>query len=153
MIAYYLGFTNTVYTIIIAPLMEEIFFRGFVLGTPFGRNKDYRLWTPGRFFHLLFSSLLFALAHIFKHSTVFSFDTLVFVLVYYGANGIPLGFVYLWTKTILWCFIVHIVFNISTLLGASKYIFYTLVGISIVIVIAYGIKIVKTRENPSVHVD
>lgn len=88
-------------TVISAPIMEEILFRGFLIGTCFKQNFIVAL---------LFSSLLFGLAH--KPTNLGSFTL-------YTGMGLILGMLFKQTKKLEVCILLHAANN---LLGLIAYL-------------------------------
>lgn len=84
--------TTFIHVCILAPVIEEILIRGFVLGSLQS--------TFGVFFALLVSALLFALLHFNMVQTLSAFIC-----------GLILGVLYLKTGSILCCMIAHCVYN------------------------------------------
>jgi len=95
---------NNFYSInsaILAPLIEEIFYRGYMLGT-FSKNSknEVNLWI------IILTSTLFSLGHIF----IMGENVLVYIILL--IFGICAGVSYVNFRTILWSFIAHMVINI-----------------------------------------
>ncbi|MCH5280097.1 MAG: CPBP family intramembrane metalloprotease [Lachnospiraceae bacterium] len=84
--------TSLLQVCIIAPIIEEILMRGFVLG---GLKNTYGAITA-----LLFSSLLFALLHFNMVQTLSAF-----------VCGVILGLLYIKTNSIFCCIIAHCGYN------------------------------------------
>ena len=87
---------------IIAPLMEEIFYRGYMLGS-FCRktdemNRESLKW-------ILLTSILFSIGHIFILGR--NLLLYIYVLIF----GFIEGIIYVNTKTISWVYIAHMVNN------------------------------------------
>jgi len=87
---------------IIAPLMEEIFYRGYILGSLCGKademNRESLKW-------ILLTSILFSIGHIFILGR--NLLLYIYVLIF----GFIEGIIYVNTKTISWVYIAHMVNN------------------------------------------
>lgn len=83
--------------VIVAPIVEELIFRGIFTNYFFNSNKKYSKWII-----LLTSSLLFGLAHEVEPSMS---------LLYYSSVGAVLGITYLYTKDIKYNIILHFINN------------------------------------------
>lgn len=84
-------------TIVIAPIVEEILFRGIIMGE---LQKAFRPWAA-----ILLQTLIFGAAHMFIFQSIFA------VVV-----GIFLGIIYYKTKSICASIICHGVFNLSVMI-------------------------------------
>jgi len=91
--------------IFFAPLFEEILFRGYMLGTLYKWNHDEWRW-------ISLTSFLFASGHIFRYYPTFPLDELVWAMFISFIGGLFLGFFYVWSRTILWCFLFHMLYNL-----------------------------------------
>lgn len=83
---------ETVQVVLIAPFLEELFFRGVILPA---LERYTGFWTA-----LILSSVLFAFAHGF-----------VLAVFIQGVVGLVLGFAYLKTRNIWFCMVLHGVYN------------------------------------------
>jgi len=87
---------------IIAPLMEEIFYRGYMLGSFCAKADEMNIeslkW-------ILFTSILFSIGHVFILGR--KLLPYIYVLIF----GFVEGMVYVKTKTISWVYIVHMASN------------------------------------------
>lgn len=97
-----------IFTCWIAPLTEEIVFRGLVM-TSLERYKKFHL-------DVLVSSCLFSLIHILQHGWV------VTDFVTYFVPGMILGVLFRYTQSIYWSIAAHVLWN-SFLLVVSILIF------------------------------
>lgn len=86
------------YTVFIAPLCEEIVFRGLMITSLEGSMK--------KIFAVLITSLLFSIVHLPS----------VIALGYTLLLGLVLGFVYIKTKSLIPCILMHMAFNASNYL-------------------------------------
>jgi membrane protease YdiL (CAAX protease family) len=86
----------TVLAIIVAPLVEELIFRGIVM--------NYFFKNSGWWINVVLSGLIFGYFHVFQ---AFSF----FDMMQYSAMGIMLAFVYKKTKQIQYAMLVHLLNN------------------------------------------
>lgn len=87
---------NDLPRIFFAPLEEEIFFRGYMLGTLCQHNHNKWKW-------ILLTSFLFASGHIFRYYPTFPLDKLSWGIFTTFIGGMVLGFLYVRLRTILWC--------------------------------------------------
>ena len=93
----------------LAPLVEELFFRGLLLQ---GLERSFRRWTA-----VLVSSVLFALPHVVPTL----FGTIVAVLTTF-AVGVGLAWVFIWSRNLAIPIVAHAGFNAIALalaVGAS----------------------------------
>jgi len=106
-------------SLVLAPIPEEIFFRGYILGRV--TNGKTKLTLRRALFAHLLASLIFALSHVFKYDLAgisFSFGF-----------GLIMGFTYLMTGSILLPSIVHTGFNfliIVSLVSESSILVFSL---------------------------
>lgn len=127
------------YFILLAPIVEELFFRGFILDKLYNIQKKPII-------PILYSSFLFSLIHFNPFNTLnFGFTLLLIFLL-----GICLGLIYVATKNILYPILFHIVCNLIVYIKGYyekeyletisllnfNYQYWTLVGISIVLFIS-----------------
>ncbi len=117
-----------VYTVIMAPLLEEILFRGLMLGA---LKKEMPSWVA-----IAISALAFGAAHGNPIG-----------IIYATLFGVLLGWVFIRTKSILPCIILHMGFN-ATALACEGGIPYIIVILAIPVAI-YGIVSIykNTKEN------
>lgn len=97
-----------IYAIIIAPVVEEIFFRKFTFKIMNNDNK---------YFYMILSSLMFALWHIQVTKNIYQ-DLYVFFVIFLLSNFY--GFVYERYRDVRYCIITHSVFNAISLIIASS---------------------------------
>lgn len=89
---------------ILAPFMEEFFFRGLI----FTKLEKY-----GTGFAILISGLLFGIAH-----------TQIVTIIFATIAGIALGYIYAKTRNLMVTVIIHVIYNFSTCLSQyNKYFF------------------------------
>lgn len=96
-----------IYAIIIAPVVEEIFFRKFTFKIMNNENK---------YFYMILSSLMFALWHIQVTKNIYQ-DLYVFFVIFLLSNFY--GFIYERYRDVRYCIITHSVFNAISLIIAS----------------------------------
>lgn len=96
-----------IYAIIIAPVVEEIFFRKFTFKIMNNDNK---------YFYMILSSLMFALWHIQVTNNIYQ-DLYVFFVIFLLSNFY--GFVYEKYRDVRYCIITHSVFNVISLIIVS----------------------------------
>lgn len=96
-----------IYAIIIAPVVEEIFFRKFTFKIMNNDNK---------YFYMILSSLMFALWHIQVTNNIYQ-DLYVFFVIFLLSNFY--GFIYERYRDVRYCIITHSVFNAISLIIAS----------------------------------
>ena len=96
-----------IYAIIIAPIVEEIFFRKFTFEIMNNENK---------YFYMILSSLMFALWHIQVTKNIYQ-DLYVFFVIFLLSNFY--GFVYEKYRDVRYCIITHSVFNAISLIIAN----------------------------------
>lgn len=96
-----------IYAIIIAPIVEEIFFRKFTFKIMNNDNK---------YFYMILSSFMFALWHIQVTNNIYQ-DLYVFFVIFLLSNFY--GFVYERYRDVRYCIITHSVFNAISLIIAS----------------------------------
>ncbi len=107
-----------IYTVLVAPLCEEIVFRGLILGALKGNMP--------RIAAILLSALAFSLIHL--PSPI--------ALGYTFVLGLILGFVFYYTKSLLPCILAHTLFN------ATNYLLFIPKNIGLYIVLAISIPFV-----------
>lgn len=116
--------------IIFAPLLEEIFYRGYMLGTLCKSNHDERRWRPEDLVWIVFAGLLFALGHIFS-----TYPRALMINIF--AGSLSLGFLYVWSRTILWSYLAHMLYNLSIPFGFVHQYFCILTIFSVIILLMY----------------
>ena len=131
-IVYYFDI-NKLESKIFGPLFEEIFFRGYMLGTLCKRNHNKWKWRLIDLVWIIFTSILFASGHVFK-----GYSSISILSIFVG--GLLLGFLYVRLRTILWCFLVHMLYNLSMPLGITSLYFSFLAIFSIIILLIYLLK-------------
>lgn len=89
--------------VVFSPVPEEIFFRGFILGTFTDGNMSKSLKVVVG--SLLLSSLIFSVSHIFRS---YFFPDFLGIFLF----GLVLGFFYLWTQSILLPAAIHTTWNL-----------------------------------------
>lgn len=95
-----------IYSIIIAPIIEEIFFRKFT----------FKMMNTGnKYFYIILSSLVFALWHIQVTKNIYQ-DLYVFFAIFLLSNCY--GFIYERYRDVRYCIITHSVFNAISLIIA-----------------------------------
>ena len=124
-------FLAVIYTVFIAPLCEEIVFRGLMMTSLEGSMK--------KIFAVLITGVLFSLVHL---PSVIAFG-------YTFLLGLVLGFVYIKTKSLIPCILMHMAFNASNyLLFIPKNIgLYILLAISIPLTVYALIDIMRKVRN------
>ena len=108
---YHLSLFLILQAVFFGPLFEEIFFRGYIFDiSSLGfRNEIYREYSG-----IWVSSFLFAMIHLdYTKTTTFMGDFIVFILA-----GSALGVLRWYTRSLLYCTIVHMAFNLTMLLCA-----------------------------------
>jgi len=103
-IVYYFK-TGDIAGIFFAPLFEEIFFRGYLLGTLCQHDQNEWKW-------ILLTSFLFGSSHIFQKYPTFPLTESIWAVFTPFIGGLFLGFLYMRLRTILWCFLVHMLYNL-----------------------------------------
>lgn len=83
-------------SIIIIPIIEEVVFRGLIL------NRLIQEKSKKALFSIVLSSILFALIHDFEIASL---------MISFGL-GIIIGYIYVFTKNLFYCFIFHICYNL-----------------------------------------
>lgn len=131
--------------IIIAPFIEELFFRGYLLGAR-RRRSDQWEWTADQLVWISFTSILFALSHVFKYY-VTDPSSMLFPLLSIFVFSIVLGCLYIRLRTILWCFLVHMLYNLSSAFGITVIVFYLFTTLSVIILSMYLVKLRTQRNN------
>lgn len=126
------------YFILLAPIVEELFFRGFILTKIYNFNRQPII-------PILYSSLLFSLIHFNPFNTLnFGFTLMLAFLL-----GLCLGSIYVLTKNILYPILFHCICNLIVYARGVfekeylevisffnfNYQYWTLVGISISLII------------------
>lgn len=106
-----------IYTVVIAPICEELVFRGLMLTTLNGKAPK---WAA-----IIGVALIFGLIHSFPIGFIYAFSL-----------GIVLGWLFYFTGSLLPCIIVHMLFN------ASNYLSYIPNGIGIYIAMAISIPLI-----------
>ena len=96
-----------IYAIIIAPIVEEIFFRKFTFKIMNNDNK---------YFYMILSSLMFAIWHIQVTKNIYQ-DLYVFFVIFLLSNFY--SFIYERYRDVRYCIITHSVFNAISLIIAS----------------------------------
>lgn len=101
---------NNLDLIVVAPLVEEIFFRGLMLGILCKRN--YKEWRriPIEYLWIPFTSLLFALGHVLRYYPAFPpsmWNQIYLIMI----GSLIHGLLYVWFRTILWSVSVHMLHN------------------------------------------
>lgn len=89
-------------TVLLAPVAEELLYRGLIFGTLYERSK---------LLAYIASTLLFALVHIVGYITIYDLPTLLLCLLQYLPAGLCLGFAYARTGSILTPILAHIAVN------------------------------------------
>jgi hypothetical protein len=103
-VVYYFNINNF-HDIFFAPLYEEIFFRGFILGMLSQHNNNEWKW-------ISLTSFFFASGHVFTYYPAFPANELAGTIGTTFVGGLFFGFLYVRLRTILWCFLVHILHNL-----------------------------------------
>ncbi len=120
---------NALEVIFFAPLLEEIFYRGYMLGTLCKHDYDGWKWKPRDLGWIAFTSLLFALGHIYTQPRALMLNIFI--------SSLPLGFLYIRTRTILWSFLVHMLYNLTMSFGLIHLYFPVLIVFSAIILLVY----------------
>jgi len=133
LVVIYLGLTVAHYfdisdlpLIFFAPLNEEIFFRGYMLGTL--SKSNYDKWK-----RILLTSVLFALAHIFTYHSTYPLDKVAWTIFAPFIGGMFFGFLYMQSKTILWCFLAHMLYNLFSSYRISMLILYLFILLGVLL--------------------
>ena len=145
-LAWYLGLEYLT-GVISAPMVEELYFRGYMLGAFNKLGENHEKWRLSELVWILFSSLLFTLSHILKYYPTFPSSTgsLLFSLFF---ASLVLGFLYIRSGTILWSFLVHMLYNLASPFGINETAFYLLAASSTIIILTYLLKhFLSTRKN------
>lgn len=103
-IAYFFG-RNNLEGIFLAPLFEEIFFQGYMLGSLSQHNRGELKW-------ILLTSVLFALGHIIRYYPTFPLYQSIYAILNAFIGGMFFGLLYVWSRTILWSFSAHMIYNL-----------------------------------------
>ena len=141
LVVYYFD-TYDITAIFLAPLFEEIFFRGYMLGTLCNTNEwKWRLIDLG---WIIITSLLFALSHVFRY---YPNGNILVIFV----SSLSYGFLYVRLRTILWCFLAHMVCNLSIPFGTWHLYFYILTIFSIIILLTYLLKLLKGQLEKNIR--
>lgn len=106
---------NYVWTVAVAPIFEEILFRGGILGT----LKKYGNW-----FAVIVSALLFGLAH-----------TNIAQMLYATALGMMLGIMYVRAGSVTPCIITHIAINLIGISIAISYTAHNMILLAILVLV------------------
>ena len=125
--------------VISAPLVEELYFRGYMLGAFSKLGEKHEKWRLSELVWILFSSLLFTLSHILKYYPTFLSSTGSLLLSLFFAS-LVLGFLYIRLRTILWSFLVHMGYNLASPFGINQIAFYLLAASSTTIISIYLLK-------------
>lgn len=113
-----------------APLTEELFFRGYMLGFFSESNhKDLKNILIDSWW-ILYTSILFGLSHLFVDG--YSITSMLLTTI----GGISLGTLYIRFKTVFWCFAAHMLYNLAFAMGIGDIAFVFLVMIPIIITIS-----------------
>lgn len=128
---------NYLWMVLVAPVFEEVLFRGGLLGT---------LKKHGNWFAVIVSALLFGLAHVN-----------ISQMLYATALGIMLGIMYVRAGSVVPCIITHICINffgitIATFYGAENMGVLAILGLMVVAAVITGIvlliiTLVKHRDK------
>lgn len=128
---------NYLWMVLVAPVFEEVLFRGGLLGT---------LKKHGNWFAVIVSALLFGLAHVN-----------ISQMLYATALGIMLGIMYVRAGSVVPCIITHICINffgitIATFYGAENMGVLAILGLLVVAAVITGIvlliiTLVKHRDK------
>ena len=89
-------------TVVLAPVAEELLYRGIIFGTLDERN---------RFWAFLVSTVLFAAVHVVGYVTAYDLQTLLLCFVQYLPAGLCLGLAYSRSGSILTPILAHIAIN------------------------------------------
>jgi len=122
--------------VISAPMVEELHFRGYMLGASSKLGEKHEKWRLSELLWILFSSLLFTLSHIVKYYPTFPSSMGSLLLSIFFA-GLVLGFLYIRLRTILWSILVHMSYNLASPFGINEIAFYLLAGFSTTIISTY----------------
>jgi len=88
--------------ILLAPILEEFFFRGYLLGSFKGKET---LQNPTRLIgSILLSSIIFSVSHVFVR-----YSPIDYVIAF--SLGLLCGFVFVFSRSIVYSVSVHMVFN------------------------------------------
>lgn len=104
-----------IYTVILAPICEELVFRGLIISSLEGATKK---WAA-----VIISAALFSIVHL---------PSLI-ALSYTFLLGLVLGFVYIKTKSLIPCILLHMAFN------ASNYLLFIPKSVGLYILLAISI--------------
>lgn len=89
-------------TVLLAPVAEELLYRGLIFGTLYERSK---------LLAYVLSTLLFAVVHVVGYVSIYEPMTLLLCLLQYLPAGLCLGFAYARTGSILTPILAHIAVN------------------------------------------
>lgn len=108
-IVYFFDVTNFS-GVFLAPLLEEIFFRGYMLGSFVALKNNEWKWRS-TIAPMLFTSFLFAFGHLFNYYPTFPLS-MWFLTVAIFIGSLALSLLYVLSKTILPCFLLHMIYNL-----------------------------------------
>lgn len=97
---------------IIVPFVEEMFFRGYVLGFAYDSFDKEKKPKQAIFWSLLISCVIFSLAHF----QGFSSPTDIFLLIWIGLISLVNGILFLKTQSIYTSFALHMAYNGMTII-------------------------------------
>lgn len=137
---------NILYAVFVAPIFEEILFRGFILK---GFLKNYNKFTA-----IIVSSLLFALLHL-------NLSTIIITFI----SGIFFSYLYIKTKSIIPCIFAHFLsnglhnmlthlfniriigYNLNTYLPKHQPLWFNVLGIIFIIIGFFAFSKIITIDN------
>lgn len=94
--------TIAIGTVLLAPVTEEILYRGLLFGSLYRRSKVLAY---------LVSTLIFSAIHVIGYIGMYSYDQLLLCLLQYLPAGLCLGWAYARTGTILTPMVIHAIIN------------------------------------------
>jgi membrane protease YdiL (CAAX protease family) len=142
--AYYLGNTD-LNMVFLAPLVEEMLFRGYFLGRLVNYDGKIQRWSGQELTSIFSISVLFGASHVFVYYPSLNSQALAQMFVI-SISSITLGFLYAYFKTILWCFVLHMLINLTDYINAA-FLRNLLVVPTLIIAFAYLIKLAREKGN------
>lgn len=96
-----------VMTVVFAPILEEIVFRGGIF-----RSLRFKC---GFWIAAIISSFLFGFVHVFSSLQAGDFQDLIYLFLY-GGLGMAFAYAYEYNKSIMACIIIHAIYNLIGML-------------------------------------
>lgn len=95
-------YTMTAITVIMAPIVEEVLFRGVLFGTIRKKSK---------LFAFIFSILVFAVYHVWSYIVAYKDLSYLLAILDYIPAGFALAWVYEKSNNIWYCILLHMIIN------------------------------------------